>query len=641
MSSNFDLIRESQRSLDVSASEIQGALVYVDEAFVETARDAWGMKELLERGAVNVCSLENAAPQDVTRSEVLVGEPIDKVAIFTGKLLHESYPEILRLLTDISQSVRSCTVFTSMSEETYSLFAPPDMRLYPFESYREKLQSQLHDLLKGTAAEAHFQVEIKACPLSFSPHSAKVFTIPVPSSLRRPLREEVDVANAKLYEIDDFDLSDYEEDLSPGLTFLARSVSEMCSNLGWDTHIYAQGRISKVLAREVASMVQRRGKQTRQDVSLILLDRALDLVTPLCHADSDLERLSRGSTAATAGSLAQPSDSTAVGWFELLCSQRAKGASFTIKKELKQALLEEQVPNKVGSKLGTVSLNELSSLRSCLDHSGVMKQKYASLLQYADLVMEGLDPQLLKKSEFLIAVERIVEHLALDGPDMPLQYLVELVTKVKDKTFDLLSLGDIVRLTCISHILVSLKFGDSGQHLNGDLLQDFLTDLFLSMRMQAAGEESADEESVGPGVEEEIGDKVKTILQRLNRATSVCCTLNRESKSLLALTDKFKPLMSSILELESFESKALEYMPASIGGLLASGLGRRFGFKSKPKISDSDIVVVFILGDVSQLEIKLALTAAESGQKGQTILLGSLDVTSPGKFILDLIQKYV
>ena len=90
-------------------------------------------------------------------------------------------------------------------------------------------------------------------------------------------------------------------------------------------------------------MVQRRGKQTRQDVSLILLDRALDLVTPLCHADSDLERLSRGSTAATAGSLAQPSDSTAVGWFELLCSQRAKGASFTIKKELKQALLEEQV----------------------------------------------------------------------------------------------------------------------------------------------------------------------------------------------------------------------------------------------------------------------------------------------------------
>lgn len=134
-------------------------------------------------------------------------------------------------------------------------------------------------------------------------------------------------------------------------------------------------------------------------------------MTPLCHADSDLERLSRGSTAATAGSLAQPSDSTAVGWFELLCSQRAKGASFTIKKELKQALLEEQVPNKVGSKLGTVSLNELSSLRSCLDHSGVMKQKYASLLQYADLVMEGLDPQLLKKSEFLIAVESIVEHL--------------------------------------------------------------------------------------------------------------------------------------------------------------------------------------------------------------------------------------
>ena len=128
-----------------------------------------------------------------------------------------------------------------------------------------------------------------------------------------------------------------------------------------------------------------------QDVSLILLDRALDLVTPLCHADSDLERLSRGSTAATAGSLAQPSDSTAVGWFELLCSQRAKGASFTIKKELKQALLEEQVPNKVGSKLGTVSLNELSSLRSCLDHSGVMKQNLLSI-QLARINI-GLGPQ--------------------------------------------------------------------------------------------------------------------------------------------------------------------------------------------------------------------------------------------------------
>jgi hypothetical protein len=137
-----DLIRESEKCLLQHADEVAGALVYLDEGFGETARDAWGLGNILDLGAINVCSLESAAPQDLERSEVLAGRPIEKVVIFLSKLLHESYPEILRLLASFS-GVASCTILTTVSEETYSRLAPPEMRLYPFESYRERLGNEL------------------------------------------------------------------------------------------------------------------------------------------------------------------------------------------------------------------------------------------------------------------------------------------------------------------------------------------------------------------------------------------------------------------------------------------------------------------------------------------------------------------
>jgi len=599
-----------------------GSLVYVDEAFVETARDAWGIRQMMGAGAVNVCGLEAATPQDADRAEVLNpgDRSIEKVVLFTGKLLHESYPDILRLLTTSAGRFSSCTIFTTTSEETYSSLAPTEMRLYPFESFKEKLLSQLQDLT-GFGARG-FHLDIRSCPLVYCPRSAGVFTIPTPCGLSQGLRGDLDVADSKYYQSSEFDLTDYEEDISPGLAFLARTLSEMCSHMCWDAHVFAQGRVSKVLAKEVASMDRKRGKQAQQSVSLVLLDRALDLVTPACHADSDLDRLAEDSLL-TAGSITQPTDRAALSWFDLICSQRAKDASCVIRRELKEALLKEHIPDGVRGKLGAITVDELSKLKSSLEGTESRKQKYASLLQYADLVIQGLGPELSKKWDFLVAVEEVLLHLSLDSPEMPIQYLLDLVSKIKSNACDSLSTSDLERLAFIAHILVSLKFGRQEESTQGDgILRDFLTDLYLSEKIRDEGESK----------EVEIQKKIGATLERLEKATSVCCKLNKESPSLLGLRHTFRPLISSTLDLlsgsNSSEEEALKYVPGSLGGLLASGLGR-FGFKSKPKVSDSDVAVIFVLGQISPLEVKLC---AECRAEGKTVVLGALDVTRPDKF---------
>lgn len=620
-----DLVREAQRSLLESSEELVGALVYVDEAFAGTARDAWGVRQILGAGAVNVCSLEGASPQDADRSEILAprsegGRSVDRVAVFTGRLLHEAYPDVLRLLAGSSGRYRSCAVFTTLSEETYSGLAPDDMRLYPFESFREKLLAQLRDLLGPDAPE--LRLEVKSCPLAYCPRSSKVFTVPVPESLAGSLAGDLDVAQSKYYGPRDFDPTDFEEDVSPALTYLGRSLSDMCSHLGWDTRIFARGRVSKVVAKEIASVDRKRRKHSRREVSLVLLDRALDLVTPALHADSDLDRLAAdGEPLLTAGALGQPADGAALSRFDLLCGRGARDAARAIRRELREALLRERIPSgwRGCSRPGAaVSAGEIEALKSTLGSDEAREQKHASLLRYADLAARGLSPDHSRGWDFLVAAEEVVLHVALDGEELPTQYLLDLAARIKRERLDCLSRADVARLAFVAHVVVSLKYGPEGAAARLETLRDFLVEL----------------RPEGEGEGEEAQAKIGAVLERLERATSVCCQLNREAAPLLGLKQVFKPLVSATLDLLSDPSsgqEALEFVPGSLGGMLASGLGR-FGFKTadiQPKPGDADTVVIFVLGQVSPLEVKLC---ADRKGGGKDVFMGSLDVGKPETF---------
>lgn len=646
----WDLVTESQRSLLESSGELAGALVYVDKAFAEVARDAWGIRQIIGAGAINVCSLESAEPQDVQRSQILSGnQAIAKVVVFTGKLLHEVYPDVLRLLTPSSSTAfRSCTIFATTSEETYSALAPQEMRLYPFESYREKILAQLREL---AGHDLDLDLEIRSCPLVFCPRAPKVFTVPTPSALRESLSADLDVGDSRYYAREDFDLEDYEDDVSPGLSYLARTLSEMASHLCWDARVYAKGRISRILAKEMAAVDSSNRRGSRQErprpVSLLLLDRALDLITPSCHVDSDLDKLQKESML-TAGSLTQPTDGAALTWFDLICGKKAREASCHIRRELKEALLQERVPTPGGSraetKLGKVSIEELSCLKDTLERVDYRREKYASLLQYADLVMEGLSPDISEKWDRLMQTEDAVVSLALEGQQVAMDFLIGLASQIKAAKAgqsngsppNSLSIDDAMRLTFMAHILVRLKHGGQDQ----GLLKDYLTDLLLLQGMGGGSQGAGGGKENGRPREEVVEERIDAALQRLEKMAAVSCKLNKETESLLGLGHTFKPLVRSALDLildadatKSIED-CLEYVPGSLGGLLASRLGR-FGFKSKPKIGESEIVVIFILGPVSPLEVKLC---CEREAEGKAVIIGGLDLARPEQ-ILDLVQS--
>ena len=88
----------------------------------------------------------------------------------------------------------------------------------------------------------------------------------------------------------------------------------------------------------------------------------------------------------------------------------------------------------------------------------------------------------------------------------------------------------------------------------------------------------------------------------------------------------------------------LQYVPGSIGGLLASGLGR-FGIMKdiiRPKISDGDIVVIYVVGNVSPLELKLSQEAASKWashtKRKKHVLIGGLDVSPAKAFARDTLS---
>ena len=148
--------------------------------------------------------------------------------------------------------------------------------------------------------------------------------------------------------------------------------------------------------------------------------------------------------------------------------------------ELREALLRERIPSgwRGCSRPGAaVTAGEIEALKSTLGSDEAREQKHASLLRYADLAARGLSPDHSRGWDFLVAAEEVVLHVALDGEELPTQYLLDLAARIKRERLDCLSRADVARLAFVAHVVVSLKYGPEGAAARLESLRDFLVEL--------------------------------------------------------------------------------------------------------------------------------------------------------------------
>lgn len=666
-----DLIAHATSALVDLAEDVVGALVYFDEAFADVARNGWGLARLLELGAANACSLEQAAADDADRAAYLSGSRPSRVVVFCGRLLHENYADIIQVMT-LHSTIGACTVFAAMAEDTYAALAPAELRLYPFETFGEKVRVRLSELFEGAFDTG--SVSVKACPLDISPISRRVFVVPAAGDLRDRLRGDLGAATSSYYAEDDdgSDMgADGEEDLTPSLQYVARALASLSDLTGWKANIFAYGKLAKLVAREAASVERQGSKRTDTTASIVVVDRAIDPLSLACATDTVLDRLVRSAEAEagpgdfSAGALAQPSDAAALSYFDLILSRRAREAALAIRRALKEAMLQERLPSPHPPRggggegeggraaLGAVSMAEISRLRQALVDADARRggSRHAALVGYADVILSACEEEKeedknrqrgLGRHALRLSLERAVLHLSSDAReyDTLVAFLCELASKVKAGVAPLAGKvipEDVLRLTGMAYVAASMHAGRPAAFLAEDeTLQAALADAILVGQMGAANghgplKGEGREGREGKGGELSVSEREQAardaVASVFARATTAAALSSRLDDAKRFRGRPFRPLVAQVVGMYKGEgsggdpdAEGMAYFPASIGGLLASGLGR-FGLRqSKPKVSDGDVLVVFVLGGLSALEMGM-LSSAD-----QDVILGGVDV---------------
>ncbi|KXZ48524.1 hypothetical protein GPECTOR_27g695 [Gonium pectorale] len=275
------------------AEGLQGALLYLDSGAGEIAATTLGLPFLLGLGVTHVCSLEAASPDDAALPLLTTGRSPDRLAIITTMTLSDAHPHVLRAVL-AHPAVSSVAIHTSVSQHAHATcaehgpgsaagtgsgqhpdpaagFAGPvsdlDLGVEAYSEYAELLQDQVRRARAASATSASASASAQHQP----PQPP-----PPPAAATAPLRVSVSFLPLLAAVLD------------PGLAVLPAAGS--VARRGWP-EVFALGPVSGAIAAELSSLPpvavgpSAGGSPGAGSLAVVLIDRALDLVTPCSPTD--------------------------------------------------------------------------------------------------------------------------------------------------------------------------------------------------------------------------------------------------------------------------------------------------------------------------------------------------------------------
>ncbi|KAI6675619.1 hypothetical protein NL676_003525 [Syzygium grande] len=346
-------------------------------------------------------------------------------------------------------------------------------------------------------------------------------------------------------------------------------------------------------------------------------------------------------------------------FLEALLDRRTKDGTVLIKKWLQESLHRENVSTNVKIRPGYATKSELLPMMKALSKSESSLIRNKGPIQLAAATIVAFDDQHSARLDAFISAERMLSVSAGDTSQNLAAQIADLVNKSvlagslagrngqTGTSNGLLSFCDALLLTVVGYILAGENFPTSGsggpfswqeEHsLKEALVEaivknpsiaelkflDGLTEELDSNRKRGLWDSWGDEDVENKDhaysdmqLKLELHDRVDSLFKFLHKLSSSKSKKKILGEGMSTLDSSFKSdsnlnkgLLYKLLTrlLNKSDIPGLEYHSSTVGRLFKSGFGR-FGLRqAKPRLSDQDVIMVFVVGGINGLEVHLFL----------------------------------
>lgn len=437
---------------------------------------------------------------------------------------------------------------------------------------------------------------------------------------------------------------------------------------------FALGPTSSHVAEQAAALLLANGDSPEREhgpsVSVVIVDRTLDLVGPVAHSDALLDRIldschpgpkgsndvligmnqeEDGEDIDVPGSLLQPNSD---GLMQTIVGLKQKESLIALRKAVIDAFMQEQLPINVASLMrGAVNTRQLQSfVRIFKDNS--MCHKYPVVYQFLVAVLQGLEKSKALHWDQILSAEKVMQLNGFDDTaDSHVKQLTDLLCHTIAGSEEFYSVQSMTQLAVFVYGLCTVGGAfpwDDEKEFDSAVVQALLSrpqeqypnwlSPSLAHRLSLFcdgnhGCNEAEREEERQELESALQDEVEEFMALLRQLKSYRNGIH-DYKRLLVQKGSghgapgqyrglIRHLLTKILDKEKPELEDLKHVSNSlVGGLLRSGLGR-FGLGTKPHPSDGSILVLFVLGGVAATEVRDVMDVAQSLGHNSKVVLGS------------------
>eukprot|EP00117_Sycon_ciliatum_P027367 scpid33752/ scgid22248/ Sec1 family domain-containing protein 2; Neuronal Sec1; Syntaxin-binding protein 1-like 1 len=660
----------SAAELSAVVKDLDGTVLLVD-SITSQLLHWWIGEGVWLCDAVRVLDIDD---KDVARKLQVVGAA-RKVVFVTGRLLYGQRLQLIqRLLSRICSVAPACTqcsVYCTLPSSAHAgttLDSDEDGSGGAGDPF-DTIANQLRLTMQRTSRRERVEARVLHLPVMLAPVSPEVFFTPAHGHLQSLLPTDVARINAFLSSQHDHrqasTLPGLEMNMLPGsaqrhLKCVAHGFSELFRTLNVQEHCFSLGPTSRLVAAELASMPDARGrhKVATSSASVLFVDRSLDLSSALsCNAESLADTV-RASLAplpghdvdvavdmssllnvhsscrhcVASGCLAHPANPTAQSLVSSFVGRKSKDALTELSRRLVDAIAQEKLPMDA-RRMSAISPGLLQSLIGKFRLQPRSIARHSALLQVAMAAALALESETTAQLQRCLSVEKVVLlTLAEEGVGAALD---QLLTHMQSALDGRESLGVEYYLRLV--IILYSAAGSAVQSITSGSkasLQECLEKLILH------AVETSDASIVKLVGEKQNSDSIRlfvrsffTQLQGIAEARSHLKMFRNVSGATTG--SLLKQLAEALAAPDKPELPDVEYHSQYMRNLLKTGFSLFMG-GSKPRPSDHQLLIIYVVGGLTCTEAKAVRERFSSARSDIQVVVGGTQLVTASSLLHQL-----
>lgn len=633
------------------------AVVFADNAVAENLHWNGGLGLLLDAGAVNVKEFSSFESVD----------PTQKKAIFiVSSILQEATSRVIQNIIEASK-LQYAVVITTMSPSVH-MFS----RTGSFDGDENVIFERFEESMLEWMGNMNYTAEVCHMPLfatclspglSVTPSFSRLFPLMSSDLPRLSLQyKSARGDNKNFSSLKDVEAANLPKSLQIMYKMLVGSIDSMLGELNVQEDCFFVGQTSKILATELASYppAKQRRKSAQSKVSLLLVDRHMDLMTPCQHQSevlmdkltSTLPRLSghhndikvdmtplcrvnsESKEIIAPGSLAGSKGQTTQSHLLPFLKSKVKEGLMEVNRSIVEAASTEKLPVKLSGKPGRVTAEQLDNTLKLFKGNYKAISNHLETVQVAMATCQCLKSSQNKEYELLGSSEKLMlQSVGSEEGQGPLSVLLRNMEASQDKPLEEMCQTLDSVLTQIVYVYsllgVDVRYSEEEDTIKKILVQKIVQgkNYLPKITKMLVGD---------PVTEEIVSAIIDDMFDKLNAMSSARQNLKHLSSVVDPSTTlspaKGKPFLKQLMDLAFDNSKGdiqdIGYISSGFTDLLKSGFGL-FRTVAKPKPSDNNVLVVFVVGGVTATETKLIRDTVASHNNDTQVIVGSTQLCQP------------